>query len=95
MRRICFLFTLLGLLALACRKSNSKTIGTLAPGVGCDVWVIQVHGAGYLQPTNWSAFPSVTQKAGQQVEFTYSVENEATTCMMGPAVRLDDIWDYP
>jgi hypothetical protein len=93
MRRVYFLLAFLGL--QACRKSNSKTIGTLVPGVGCDVWVIRVHGVGYLQPTNWSAFPAVTQKAGEQVEFTYSVENEATTCMMGPAVRLGYIEDYP
>jgi hypothetical protein len=82
---------------MACRKNNAstKTIGTFTPGVGCTEWVIQVAVNTYLQPTNLSAFPSVTPKAGQRVEFTYTTENDATTCMMGPAIKLNAIQDYP
>jgi hypothetical protein len=95
MRRLWLLFILSGL--LACRKNNAsaKTIGTLTPGVGCTAWVIQIAGNSYLQPTNLNAFPSVVPKAGQRVEFTYATENDATTCMMGPAIRLTAIQDYP
>jgi hypothetical protein len=87
MRRL--LILLLFLPFLACHKSQSAVTGTLEPGIGCGVFVIQISSTSYMQPLNLGSFPNVTQKAGQKVAFTYKVDEDvATACMQGPAINL-------
>jgi len=67
------------------------TLGTLSAGVGCGNLLIEVNPKTVFQPVNLDSFPAVTQKPGQQVLFTYTILNDGTTCMDGPAIHLNSI----
>jgi hypothetical protein len=84
---ICFVF-------LACHKSQPGNMGTFELGVGCEILLIKVSTGAVLQPLNLGDFPAVTQKPGQQVVFTYTTLDDATTCMDGPVIRLNSIRNY-
>ena len=91
-----FLILLMLLVPIGCHKRlpAAMTLGTLSAGGGCTEILIEVNSKTEFQPVNLDSFPAVTKKLGQQVLFSYTELDNATTCMDGPPIRLISIRNY-
>jgi hypothetical protein len=59
---------------------------------GCG-WVIKLENDEVLEPMNLGSF-DIELKEGKEIWITYTeLQDVASICMVGPIVRIDEIWD--